>query len=481
MSRITPFKKKTSTGEKWYEKLNILYTLNTRYFTSNLPISYNIPLYIAPGFQPIPREGTDTIKLSRGGFVDVLKSGQWGARHSIPISTTVKVLKYFTFTPMFTFNQYFFDRYLDYQFNETPVKARVVKGFTSAYDYSFTNSFRTNIYGTYNIKSKRLLAIRHTAIPTISHRYNPDFRRPEYNNFERGFTNGNENTTYYSRFSGAAYAPSFGEGFNGLSFNITNTLEGKVRTRQDTANPIKKINLINNIGLTGSYNFVDKANQHLNLSTIGINATTTLFKAINITFISEFDPYKYRLDSINPTTGFVHQTRVNPKFLQNAERSVAKLKRSEAYQLSLGGNLNPKVFKPKTIKNPGDQKELDFINANPDMYVDFNIPWNLNINYNFRFQRTGFAKSTFTQSLQVSGDLKVSENWKIAFTSGYDFVQKGIALTQLTINRDLHCWQMSFTVIPFGLRQSYFFTISAKSSILQDLKLNKRSPAFYGY
>jgi hypothetical protein len=146
--------------------------------------------------------------------------------------------------------------------------------------------------------------------------------------------------------------------------------------------------------------------------------------------------------------------------------------------VSISVNLNPKA------RNNGNaaatQQQKNFMNANPNMYLDFNIPWNLNIGYIYNYDRTGFGKSNTSQSVSLGGDLSLTEKWKVGFTSGYDFILKGISYTTLNITRDLHCWQMSFNVVPFGFRQSYFFTLSAKSSILQDLKLNKRSPGFVG-
>jgi lipopolysaccharide assembly outer membrane protein LptD (OstA) len=477
MNRINPFKRKTGSGERWYEKINVAYNLSTKYFTSNLPLNYGFPIYLAPNTQLSKREGTDTLSFNGRGLTDVLKEGQWGAKHSIPISTSMKVMKYFTLTPSFTFNQYFYDRYLDYQTNETPVKVRVVKGLTSTYDYAFSNSITTRIYGTYNLKSKRLMAIRHTAVPNVGYSFHPDFSKPNYNNYENGYTNGSKNTTLLNRFAGAPYGSPGAGRFNGLTFNITNVIEGKVRTKKDTANAVKKINLINNISAGGSYNFL--ALNQMYLSVIPISATTTLFKVINLTFGTTYDPYLYRKDSIS-ANGTVYQTRLNPKTLTSSERSVYEFKRAQLYSLNISANLNPKALKPKT-STKGPKSELDFINANPNLYLDFNIPWNLNIMFNANYSKTGFAKENTTKSLTLSGDLRITQNWKVAFTTGYDFVQKGVSYTTLTINRDLHCWQASFNVVPFGTRQSYFFTLSAKSSILQDLKLNKRSPAYIGY
>jgi hypothetical protein len=121
------------------------------------------------------------------------------------------------------------------------------------------------------------------------------------------------------------------------------------------------------------------------------------------------------------------------------------------------------------------------VNMSTLQYVDFDIPWNLFINYNINYSRTGYNPSNYTQSIRLNGDFNLTSNWKIKFNSGYDLLAKKITWdTQVSVVRDLHCWQMSFNVIPFGSRQSYFFTINAKSSMLKDLKAKKTSATYNG-
>ena len=105
-------------------------------------------------------------------------------------------------------------------------------------------------------------------------------------------------------------------------------------------------------------------------------------------------------------------------------------------------------------------------------YVDFNIPWSLNINYNWSYSKQGL-KPSFNHTVRINGDLSLTPKWKIGMNSGFDFVSRKITTTNISIYRDLHCWDMRFSVIPFGDRRSYTFTISAKSSILRDVKYSK--------
>ena len=122
------------------------------------------------------------------------------------------------------------------------------------------------------------------------------------------------------------------------------------------------------------------------------------------------------------------------------------------------------------------EAELEYIRANPSAFVDFNIPWTLNMNYNVRYSKPQLQSSVI-QTLNFSGDFSLTKRWKIGFNSGYDFELKDLSYTSIDIYRDLHCWEMSFNWIPIGPRQSYLFTIRVKSAILQDLKLTRRNIA----
>ena len=117
------------------------------------------------------------------------------------------------------------------------------------------------------------------------------------------------------------------------------------------------------------------------------------------------------------------------------------------------------------------------IMTNPDLYVDFKIPWSIRFSYNVNYTRAGFKEGRVTQSLKFSGDLSLTQKWKMTFNSGYDFERKKFNETRLGITRDLHCWEMRLDWVPYGRFQSYNFTIKAKSSLLQDLKISKKRNA----
>ena len=186
-----------------------------------------------------------------------------------------------------------------------------------------------------------------------------------------------------------------------------------------------------------------------------------------MTFGSAFDPYTYALDS----TGTRESRRKT-----YAINEMNQLGNFVGSYLSISTNLNPEAFKRKEAENV-DDRELEFINNNRQNYVDFNLPWSLNLNYNFRAGRSVLLENKITQSITFNGDIKLTENWKIGVNSGYNITNKEISITSINLFRDLHCWQMNFEWFPIG-RQMFSFGINVKSSTLQDLKLNRRRSWF---
>jgi hypothetical protein len=163
---------------------------------------------------------------------------------------------------------------------------------------------------------------------------------------------------------------------------------------------------------------------------------------------------------------------------------AGELGRITSATLALNTNLNPKMrnkeqqTREKVAKADIPEEDKQHILQNPNSYVDFEIPWSANIGYNLSYNNGAGREKTIVQTLQVSGDLSISEKWKINYSSGYDFKMKELTQTSLGIARELHCWQMNLNWVPFGRFQSFNFTIAVKASVLQDLKLERRKPFF---
>ena len=323
-------------------------------------------------------------------------------------------------------------------------------------------SVTTKVYAMAQFNGK-LKAIRHVLTPTMSFNYTPDFGDPRYGYYGEYYPSpSNSGPTQYSIFEGGIYGgPGRGE-IGSIGLNLGNTLDIKVYSKKDSVKHEKKIRLIENLSLSSSYNL---AADSLNFSDIGFSAYTTIAKKIRINISGSFDPYV--LDTLG--------------------RNINTFEWTENQRIGRfnGGNLAISTdFQSMRRENQdmetdaGTEEEREMVWNNPQDYIDFTTPWNLSVSYNLRVTNLPTdqgADSLFTtQSASFSGDIAVTPNWKVQVTSGYDFQLKDFTYTSIDIYRDLHCWQMSFRWIPFGVRQSYLFNINVKAGVLQDLKLTRR-------
>jgi len=409
-----------------------------------------------------------------------------GIKHVIPISTSFKVLKFFTFTASTTFNSlWYFDK-LDWatapkqnlSLGQQVVKHDTLHLFNTESYYNLSISMTTRIYGTYLAKknsTSSIKGIRHLITPNIGFSYQPDFSAAKHGYYQHiGYTDGNGKPTsqLQSIHSGFVYGSSPTGRSEALNFGIGNTLEMKVKTAKDTV--ARKVSLLNSLSLSSSYNFLADS---MKLTPISISANTNVLNnKININMSGTLDPYEY----IHVRTG----TGANDQPIYSVVRvnryvwSQGKIGKITSASLAFSTNLNPKGQqsdndkRDKVSKSNASQADKDFLLKHPDMYVDFSIPWNLRLSYNLSYSNNG-TTSTVTQSAQFSGDVSLSEKWKVTYSSGYDFKNSQFTQTSLSLNRDLHCWQMSLSWVPFGKFQSYTFNIGIKSSLLKDLKLNR--------
>jgi len=215
----------------------------------------------------------------------------------------------------------------------------------------------------------------------------------------------------------------------------------------------------------------------MKLSTIGMSANSNVLdNKININLNATIDPYQYKLgrsgiDSHDKT--IYKEFRVN-RYAWDAGKIGRVTSASLAFSTNLSkkGKEKDKETRDKIAKSNATQADKDYLLKHPDTYVDFSIPWNLRLSYNISYSRST-GNGTVTQSANFSGDVSLSEKWKVTYSAGYDFVNRAFTQTNLGLNRDLHCWQMSVNWVPFGKFQSYVFNIGIKSSLLKDLKLNR--------
>jgi hypothetical protein len=420
-----------------------------------------------------------------GNLSTFLKNSRKGVRHTLPLSTSFKMLKFLTVSPGLNYEERWYFEKLNWNYNETERRfvADTLDQFNRVFNYSGGASLTTRIYGTYlskNPKSK-IRAIRHVINPSVGYSYQPDFSDPGYDYYQK-FTikdgAGNENVVLKARHENFIYGTAGSGKSSALSMGLNNNIEMKVRGAKDTVD--RKIALFNTLSIGGSYNFLADS---LKLSNLGISANTNILQdKINLNFGATLDPYEYRdyvTDYGENDVPIFAQKRINRLVWNNGQ-----IGRITQANFAFSTNLNPKGqdkdnnTREKIAKSELPDAEKRYLLQNPDAYVDFSIPWNLRISYNIDYIHAINASPKITQSVRFSGDLSLTEKWKIIYNSGYDFENKAFTQTQLSLNRDLHCWQMSLSWTPFGRYQSYNFSIGIRSSMLKDLKLDRQRNFF---
>ncbi len=489
MSTINPFDSKTSLGvKKWYQKIAVGYSMQASNTVST----------------------REDLLFDKGG----LKRFKNGVSHAIPINMAFNVLNYFNFNANANYNEkWYFQTINQRKFLGTDSVARdTVNGFKRSGEYNIGMSMSTKIYGEMAFKKFfNWVKLRHVMTPNFSFSYKPDFSAKKYgyykelhyyeNDIRPGrskLIDGKPIYDYrgkplkYSIFDGSQFGgPSSGEQAN-LSFSLDNNVELKVKSKKDTTgNGEKKIPIIQGLTFSGTYNFMAPVKK---LSPIGFSGRSQFTDKLGFNFGGTFSPY---LVGEIPSPG----TPVNQPVYYIGETdhyvfSEGKLPRLTNFNFSFDYSLNPAALKKRNqnmeaLKNqtanqgrtPEQIEELQAISRDPNAFVDFNVPWNFAFSYSFNYTNMLSSKQSrdISNTLNFNGDVSLTQKWKIQFQSGWDFKAKNISHTSFSIYRDLHCWNLNASWIPFGTYASYSVTIQVKEAILQDLKLSKRKGYYTKY
>ena len=460
-----PLRRKEASGSyRWYENISLSYSFSAD--------------------NNINSQDSDLFKLS------TLSRMQYGIQHTIPLSLTLKVLKYFNWTNSANFSERWHWNTIrkTYDTVTNTLVIDTVRGFRANREISFNSSLSTRIYGMFNFKYGPIKAIRHVINPSVSFNYHPDFGNPALG-WWQSYT---DNTGYvhrYSIFEQSLYGgPPDGQSGR-LNFNIGNNLELKVANPKDTVTGVRKITLLENLNIGMSY---DLARDSLRWSDLSISGRTTLFKNLILNYSGSFSPYV--IDS---------EGRKHDQFIWKTHKKLFQ-KNSSTWSAQISYSLNNKTFNPdnkdsKDNKSHGQQIVAPIMqspyNYNPALligtYADFSMPWNVSFNYTFSYVNSYVAaqynyKNDIIQTLSVSANADLTSNWRIAVSTGYDFVKKGLSYTSIDIYRDLHCWEMRFNWVPFGYYKSWNFVINIKASSLKDVKYQKQqsyqdNQGYYSY
>lgn len=429
VNRIFPLKRKNPVGkERFYEKIGLTGTLQSRN-----TISQPDSLFGQPG---------------------LARRFNNGVQFQLPISTSFQVLRYINVSPSvnFTGRGYFsqISKSIDPLTQE--LRTDTLRKFSQLWEYNASVTASTRVYSFLKLGKN---TVRHVMTPQLGFRIQPDFSTRIY-----GFYGTDGALTYYSPYEQAIYGqPSVGKQGT-VTLNLNNNVEAKFRSRRDTTGTgLKKVSLLDVLNVGTGYNL---AADSLNLQVLNLSARTRLFKKVDVVYSSNYD--WYATDSLG--------NRLNQLLLDQGSKPLRLV------NINLAVNTTLASAKPKKKTNAkGSDAEAEELRRNPSGYVDFNVPWNLVLGLVHSEVYTG-TKTNRSTILNVSGDISITEKWKIALSSGYDFVQKDFSFTSIDIFRDLHCWEMRFNWIPFGFRQSYNFSINVKSSMLQDLRINRRRQWF---
>lgn len=398
-----------------------------------------------------------------------------GFRHSIPISTNFKVLKFVSFSINSSLNevwQFKTIRYRDYDAVSGAVYKDTIRGFDRFLTYNAGASMGTTIYGTFDFGAdKKIQAIRHVMRPSVSYGYTPSFD----NYYDYYIADAFGTRKEYTRFEGGLYgSPGLSES-NSMSFSLSNTFEAKVRSKDSTATEPKKIMLLNSLNFSSSYNLITKV-----FSPVSMTGGTQLFdNKLGVNFGATLDPYAIdnngtQIKRFNIANGGSLFRLTNANLTMNYAFSSKNFKESPSSDNRQSGGRSDDLF--GSSLNTNTQQESPKENSEKEQetkYYYASMPWDIRFAYSLSYSNSNRNPMISTNSLMVSGNIDLTPKWRIGASTGYDFKDKGVTYTQLRFERDLGSFRMSFNITPIGYRNSWNFFIGIKASMLSDLKWDK--------
>ena len=456
VARVYPFKRKEAVGkQRWYEKISFTYTGKL----------------------------TNSVSTSEDKIFtkETLQNMKNGIEHSLPVSSSFSLFKYINITPSFNYTErWYFKRQMQEWNPETNKIEKLAPeyGFYRIYNYSASVSANTTIYGMWQMKSKtaKVQAVRHTITPSIGFSYAPNFSKQKYGFYQTVQADSLGGYTVYSPYSDNAYGvPGKGESAS-LNFSLKQSLEMKVLSKRDTSG-VKKIKIIDDLSLSGSYNFLADS---LGLSNLSASIRTTIYGNFGINLSATIDPYEVTPQGMRYNKLMIRRGLIGRIMNTGWSFGYTFKSRQNKSQSAINdiNTIPPEYFNPFSdpygLMDPTLRRQYM-----AQAYYDFSIPWNLGFNYVISYSAqytnngtTGYKKNV-SQTIGVNGSVNITPKTGITFTSGFDIQNRKLTTTSISITRDLHCWQMSFVWIPFGTHRSWSFNIGVKASSLADLKYDK--------
>ena len=425
---------------------------------------------------------------------EMFNSAQIGAQHSIPLTTNFKILKYLSASAGTNYRETWVLKSTRKRYDATinnglgGIVQDTLSGFESYRTYNFSTSLGTTLYGLFNFgEGKKIQAIRHVVRPSISYNINPAFDR-YYDEFIIPATADEAaQVVEYSRFENTLYGPPNKTYSSSIGMSLSNTLEAKMRDRDTTALEPKKVTLLNNLNFSTAYNL---AGDSLQWSPLQFTGSIPIVPKLDFNFSGTLDPYA--LDNNNQKIDVFNIDNGGSLFrLTNANVSINYSFSSKLFDGKMGKDMD--AIENETFRNGG--RADDLFGEAPDIYdgqiyeyddtenpdktnvewYNYSIPWDVRFAYTITYGNNQRQNEISSQSFMMSTNLELAPRWTVGVSSGYDFKNKGVTLTQFRFQRDLESWQMSFNWTPIGsINTAWYFFIGIKSSVLSDIKYDKR-------
>ena len=486
LSRFYPFKRKHLVGkERWYEKISMSYTgqlANSISTTEDKILHSNL------------------IKDWKNAF-----------QHTIPVQANFTLFNYINVTPSFNFTDRMYSKKVTRGWDNT-LQKEVVRdttyGFHNVYNWSMSVGASTKLYGFWVPNRKlfgdKIQAIRHVFTPQVSFSYSPNFgarRYGYYDSYQYTDASGNVKLVEYSPYQDELYSVPGKYKTEMISWDVSNNIEMKIKSDKDTTG-YKKISIIDELGASMSYN---AAADYHRWSDLSMRLRLKWWKNYTFSMNAQFATYAYELDANG-----------KPYVGNHTEWGYGRLPRFQGMSQNFSFTLNPEKLKkwfgrkddkdddkvsvdsdgPDTNiesnmdddlekgKYAAKKKRGNIAETDDDGYMSFNMPWSLTIGYGITMRENTAGRFNtktmrypykFTQTLNFSGNIRISDGWNINFSSGYDFENHAMSMTTASLSRDLHCFNMSASVV-LAPYTSYNFTFRCNAATLTDaLKYDKRS------
>jgi hypothetical protein len=452
-TNMYPFRKRGAVSTKWYSNIYLQHK-----FEYKNELSYS---------------AKDRIDfLEPKDWIAIWERRKYGMRHTIPLQANVKILRYLNVTPKIEYQERWYWEKVDHRYNaEGEITKEKVLGFVRVYDYSFGASLKTTVYGTHAFgHSAAVQAIRHQIKPELAFTYTPDFSGPEYDYWQT-IKGGKKDGEKFNRFEEAVFHPSPGKKSTAiLALSLNNRLAVKVRSRENAQKRAKKVSILENFDWSTSYDFL--ATQHA-LGDIQFKTRTGLFdKLFEINFRATFDPYFYEGTESPHRHGKKEPTRSN-KLAWHHGRGLGHMKSA---QLGISAKLSTEKRNKALNNDQSGNEAASNVQENPTQYVKFRLPWHLNLNYewNYSCPKPGDTPKE-VNSLGFEWRINLTKKWQVACRSAYDITKREFVgnVTDISIHRDLHCWEMNFNWNPLGEKQTYKFFVGLKAPLLKDLNYSR--------